>query len=197
MFERINDFFVKKVDINELKDLKNYFSRFRANCKNGYTVVVRLKNGEYIELDNFNLCESSESDLVMKDETQILIKGWISVIKFKDNYYHLFPLNSGNFGFYHGIKDPNNLLYLSSKIMMRSSVKKYFVVEGSMFYEVEEVSFDSEDPFTFNLIDDKPTMVFQKDTECGILSENKFYSTIGGARTKIHPIAEWILKNNN
>ncbi len=170
----------------------------KANCKSGYVAIYQEGN-KFIELKNFLLCNEYNKGLFLKDGSRLLIKGWMSIIKFGSDHYHLFPM-CGSFGFFHGPVNPvlgleGKNIYSQEKFDRKQETFVSYLIdsEKNMIYQVEEFIFN-EDPFSFDLFNgSRQIMLFKRQKEIGLINKGSFYHSSAKAKIIVDPIAEWWL----
>jgi len=194
---------VGEIGVVSTSDLSKVFTRTLGGyCSdiNGKNQAVFLQeNGNLSRLDGFNISGNYERGIDLGGGSQLLLKGWVKVIKVAGHYPLL--LQSCAFGFPHhlgsfGLKEYKDY-YSQETIIERNMVGYIIDQERLICYEAEEIHFDGEDPKRFDYLGYKPMVLFNGKEEVAYVdSKRRCFLPNSKAQSKIHSMVDCWFGNN-
>lgn len=198
MFEKITGE-IGVASSNDLgKVMRRLLNGYSSEISGRNHSVVFQENGKLLELSNFNLSRMYERGIDLGG-SQLLIKGWLKIIRIAEHYPLL--VQSGSFGFYHNIGifglDKYQDYYSQEKIIESNMIGYIIDQEKLVFYEVVEDRFEGDDPKCFDYFGTKPMILFNGKEEVGYIDGKRTcHLPSPKSKSKIHPMVNCWFQNN-
>ncbi|MDD3002529.1 MAG: hypothetical protein PHS06_01510 [Candidatus Shapirobacteria bacterium] len=155
--------------------------------------VFFQENGKLSRFDKFNISGNYEKGIDLGGGSQLLLKGWVKVIKVAGHYPLL--LQSDAFGFPHhlgsfGLKEYKD--YYGQETIIERNMAGYIIDQERLIcYEAEEIHFGGEDPKQFDCLGQKPMVLFNGKEEVGYIdSKRRCHLPSPKSKSKIHPMVD-------